>query len=132
MRVQVETREIKKEKSVVELGKFRIKSAPMLSEHSVRLFQKFFIVEHARGERLGVFSNPLGVKFADLFRQVARIIGWRRDGQSRILRINIDRRHIKLKTRMRLLEIKAADPLHIADERHKLKLHRNPSTPFAF
>src|SRR5258708_26639625 len=33
---------------------------------------------------------------------------------------------------MRLLEIKTADPLHIADKRHELKFHRNPSTPFAF
>ncbi len=33
---------------------------------------------------------------------------------------------------MRLLEIKAADPLHSADKRHEPKFYRNPSTPFAF
>jgi hypothetical protein len=33
---------------------------------------------------------------------------------------------------MHLLEIKAANPLHIANDRHQLKLHRNPSAPFPF
>src|ERR1700732_5581403 len=104
----------------------------MFGEHRARLFQILFIVEHAGGERLRVFGNALRVEFAYLFRQVARVIRWRRDGQSGILRINIDGRYVKLKTWMRLLEIKAADPFHIADNWHELKFQRNPSTPLAF
>src|ERR1700724_1529869 len=105
---------------------------PTVGEDAGRLCQKLSIVEHSLGQRLRVFGNALRVEFADLFCQVARVIRWRRDGQSGILRINIDRRYVKLKTWMRLLEIKAADPFHIANYRHELKLHRNPSTPFAF
>jgi hypothetical protein len=71
VRVQIEARKIKEEQALVKFWELGIERPPMFGEHGVRLFQIFFIVEHARGERLRVFGNALGVEFADLFRQVA-------------------------------------------------------------
>src|ERR1700721_228034 len=115
--------------------KFRelnIKRPPMFGEHRVRLFQKLFVVKHACAQRLRVFSDPLRVEFANLFRQVLRITGRRRDGQRRILRVNIDGRYVQLKTRMRLLEIKPANTFDVSNHRHELKFNRNPPAPLAF
>src|SRR5208283_564559 len=131
MRIQIEAREIKEEQPIVKFWKLNIECASMFSEHSVRLFQEFFVVQYTGGQCLGIFGNALRVEFADLFRQVARITRRCGDGQSRVFRIDIDGRYVKLKTRMRLFEIKTADPLHIADNRHELEFHRNPSAPIA-
>src|ERR1035441_9810911 len=94
----------------------RIERPPMFGKYRVRLLQVFLVVKHGRHQRLRVFRDALGVVFANLFGQVARVTGRRRDRQRWIRRINIDWRNVELKTRMRLLEIKAADPLHRSEE----------------
>ena len=52
--------------------------------------------------------------------------------QRRIGGIDIDGRNVQLKSRMRLLEIKAANPFHVADEWNQLKLNVDPVAPFSF
>ena len=46
--------------------------------------------------------------------------------------IDVDGRNIQLESRMRLLEIEAADPFHVSDKRNQLKLNVDPVAPFAF
>src|SRR5580693_8459293 len=62
-------------------------------------------------------------------RQKARITGRRRNRQRGIRGIDVDRRYVQLKARVRLLEIKAAHAFYIREERDQLELDANPIAP---
>ena len=70
VRVQIEAGKIEEEQAIVKFRELDIERAPVFGKHGVGLLQIFFVVEHAVGERLGVFGDALRVKFADLFRQI--------------------------------------------------------------
>src|SRR6185312_4026734 len=51
--------------------------------------------------------------------------------QRRICGIDVDRGNVQLEARMRLLQIKAADPRHVADEWNQLELNVDPLAPLS-
>src|SRR5258708_7507519 len=116
VRIKIEARKIKEEQAALELGKLFVKNPSMLSQNGARLLQIFLVVEHAIGQRFRVLRNSLRVKFTSFIGQQSRITGWSRDGQRRIRWVHIDRRNVKLKSRMRLFKIKAAHAFHVAKE----------------
>ena len=132
VRIEVEAGKIKEEHAGAELGKLGIENPAMLRQHGAGLLQKFFVVENSGGAGLGIFGNSLGIELADFFRELARVTLRSGNRQRRISRINVDRRDVQLKPRVRLLEIKAADALDVADKRNQLKLYVDPVAPFAF
>src|SRR5579862_9224085 len=61
-----------------------------------------------------------------------RIARWSRDRQRGICWIDIHRRHIKLKPRMRLFEIKTTHAFHVAEKWNQLELDSHPVAPLSF
>src|SRR5215470_20271758 len=100
MAVQVEAGEIKKEKAMLEFGEFGVEHSPVLGQDGVRLLEEFLIVEYACGKRLGIFGDALRVELADFLGKIFRITRGRRNRERRIGGIDIDRRNVKLKSRM--------------------------------
>src|ERR1700682_5236921 len=76
VRIEIQTGEIKKEKTRVELGKLGVENLAVLCQHRAGLIEIFFIVQHAGRQSFRVLGNALGVELAYFFRQLTRIALW--------------------------------------------------------
>ena len=96
------------------------------------LLQKLLDIQRSPAQRRGVFGHPLRIERPDRFRQLSAVGSRRRDRQRRVCGIDVDRRHIELKSRMYLTKVYPEDPgsrLQIADQR---EVRVEPIGPLAF
>src|SRR5229473_6053376 len=131
VRVEVKAGKVKEEQAGLKLGKLGVENLAVLGQNHACLLQIFLIAKHSSRQSFRIFGNALGVELAHFFGELTRIILGSGKRQRRIGRINVDGRDVELKSRVRLLEIKAADPFDVADEWNQLEFDVDPVAPFS-
>ena len=110
-----------------------VEDAAVLGDHLVtgkaRLLEELVHLEHALGERLGVFGHALRVEAAALFGQLGGVGGGRRDRRVGRHRVVVDRRDVDLELGLDRLEVEAADGVELLARDHR-ELDRDPVAPF--
>ena len=132
VRVEINAREIKKEKPAAIARQLAVEGAQMLGEHEPRLLKIVLVRKDAGRQRLGVLRDALRVERAELVVEFARVARRGGDRQRGIGGVHIHRGHVQLQPGVRLAQMEAADPLDACEMRHQVEGHRHPAAPFPF
>src|ERR1700682_132169 len=102
----------------------------LLFENKVCLFQVLIVVQQSAGEGLSVLRDSLGIEVSEVARKFPRIISGSGNGQSRMGRVDVNRRDVELELGSYLFQIEPTDPAGAFQAWDELERQRYPGAPF--